>query len=86
MLMYGSTAFYIGVTGEKISGTKMWSNDYTINHQYCCTGGMATTGSLTRWIRDEMAKELCCRKKQVEKMLMQPCLKKQREYLLEVMA
>lgn len=58
MLMYGSTAFYIGVTGEKISGTKMWSNDYTINHQYCCTGGMATTGSLTRWIRDEMAKEL----------------------------
>lgn len=58
MLMYGSTAFYIGVTSEKVNGTKMWSNPYTIDGKYCCTGGMATTGSLTRWIRDEMAKEL----------------------------
>ena len=57
MLMYGSTAFYIGVTRERVSGTKMWSNPYTIDNQYCCTGGMATTGSLTKWIRDEMAKE-----------------------------
>ena len=58
MLMYGSTAFYIGVTRERVSGTKKWSNPYTIDNQYCCTGGMATTGSLTKWIRDEMAKEL----------------------------
>ena len=50
--------FYIGVTRERVSGTKMWSNPYTIDNQYCCTGGVATTGSLTKWIRDEMAKEL----------------------------
>lgn len=58
MLMYGSTAFYISVAGARISGSGLWGNHYTIDGRYCCTGGMATTGSLTRWLRDEFAPDL----------------------------
>lgn len=58
MLMYGSTSFYIGVTDHFLTDTPLWCNHYTIDGMYSCTGGMATTGSLTKWIRDEMAKDL----------------------------
>ncbi|MDD2960331.1 MAG: FGGY-family carbohydrate kinase [Lachnospiraceae bacterium] len=58
MLMYGSTAFYIGVTNQKAKNTKAWCSPYTIDGRYACIGGMATTGSLTRWLKDEFAKEL----------------------------
>lgn len=58
MLMYGSTSFYIGVTSDKVNGTKMWTHDYTLDNLYCCSGGMATTGSLTKWLQNTMAKEL----------------------------
>ena len=58
MLMYGSTAFYISVTEKIINGSKLWCNPYTIDGRYSCAGGMATTGSLTRWIRDEFAPDL----------------------------
>lgn len=58
MLMYGSTSFYIGVTDHYLTDTSLWCNHYTIDGIYSCTGGMATTGSLTKWIRDEMAKDL----------------------------
>lgn len=58
MLMYGSTAFFIGVTEKKTDHTKLWHCDYTIDWLHCYTAGMATTGSLTRWLRDEMALDL----------------------------
>ncbi len=58
MLMYGSTAFYIGVAKKQVSRTKLWCGDYTIDGLRCYAGGMATTGSLTRWIRDELAPDL----------------------------
>lgn len=58
MLMYGSTAFYISVMDTVLKDTKLWSNPYTIDGRYSCAGGMATTGSLTRWIRDELAPDL----------------------------
>lgn len=58
MIMYGSTAFFLYVTKEKKDDTGMWTADYTLKGLSCCTGGMATTGSLTKWIRDVMAREL----------------------------
>ena len=58
MLMYGSTSFFLYVNGMRKEHMGMWSADYTIKGLSCCTGGMATTGSLTKWIRDTMAREL----------------------------
>lgn len=62
-LMYGSTAFFIGVTAGEVGNTKAWSCDYTIDNLHAAVGGMATTGSLTRWMRDEMAPDLVAEEK-----------------------
>lgn len=58
MLMYGSTAFMIHLTKELKQDTGLWSGHYLFDDIYTITSGMATTGSLTRWIRDNFAKEL----------------------------
>lgn len=58
MLMYGSTAFYINVMEKKLEDSKLWSNPYTILGRYSCAGGMATTGSLTKWMKEEFSKDL----------------------------
>lgn len=58
MLMYGSTAFYIHVTDNIVQGSKIWGADHTIDHRYVYTGGMATTGSLTKWICNEFCSDL----------------------------
>lgn len=58
MVMYGSTTFFIYTTETYRDHTGMWAGDYTIPGLYCNSGGMATTGSLTKWLRDVTAKEL----------------------------
>jgi xylulokinase len=58
MLMYGSTIFMNRLTGAHTSGTGLWPGLFVLDKVYCLTAGMATTGSLTRWIRDTMAKDL----------------------------
>lgn len=59
MLMYGSTAFWVGVCSkeeeEKLGAIHY---PYTIDNRGCYAGGMATTGSLTRWLLDKTAREL----------------------------
>lgn len=57
MLMYGSTAFWISVSDGNSDGAKEFGRHYTIDGRYCSTGGMATTGSLTKWLRNELAPE-----------------------------
>lgn len=58
MLMYGSTTFFSHLSKTERNDTGVWVGDYVLDGLYSYTGGMATTGSLTRWIRDNMAKEL----------------------------
>jgi xylulokinase len=58
MLMYGSTIFMNRLTGTHTPGTGLWPGLFVLDKVYCLTAGMATTGSLTRWIRDNMAKDL----------------------------
>ncbi len=55
MLMYGSTMFFIHVLKEMVKGAY---GKYTIDGPYAFAGGMATTGSLTRWLRDTTAPDL----------------------------
>ncbi|MBT3713198.1 MAG: sugar kinase, partial [Anaerolineae bacterium] len=58
MIMYGSTAFFILVLDNPVPDERMWTVGGAFNGQYNLAAGMATTGSLTRWFRDELAAEL----------------------------
>ena len=58
MIMYGSTAFFILVLDAPVPDKRMWTVGGAFNGQYNLAAGMATTGSLTRWFRDELAADL----------------------------
>ncbi len=58
MIMYGSTTFFILVLDKPVSDRRMWTVAGMFPGQYNLAAGMATTGSLTRWFRDEFAREL----------------------------
>lgn len=67
MLMYGSTAFYAAITDRILPNSgSLWCDEYVLDHLYSYTGGMATTGSLTRWLLDNLAPELVAREKRGE--------------------
>ena len=56
MLMYGSTMFYIQVTDAPLRERRLWSAPYLFPGTHAVMGGMATTGALTRWFRDQLAR------------------------------
>jgi len=59
MMMYGSTIFMIQVTdNDQARDKRLWANPYLFPGTWCLLAGMATSGSLTRWFRDNFAKDL----------------------------
>ena len=58
MIMYGSTTFFILVLDSPVPDNRLWTVAGAYEGQYALAAGMATTGSLTRWFRDELAQEL----------------------------
>ena len=58
MIMYGSTTFFILVLDNPVPDERMWTVGGSFKSQYNLAAGMATTGSLTRWFRDELAADL----------------------------
>jgi xylulokinase len=58
MIMYGSTAFFILVLTQPAPDERVWTVAGAFEGQYNLAAGMATTGSLTRWFRDELAQDL----------------------------
>jgi xylulokinase len=58
MLMYGSTAFLIAVIDRPLIDERLWAAPYLFPNTHCLTAGMSTTGSLTRWFRDNVAPDL----------------------------
>jgi xylulokinase len=55
MLMYGSTLFFIQITGKLAASRELWPTVYLERGSYALAGGMSTTGALTRWFRDAFA-------------------------------
>ena len=53
MIMYGTTMFLLLVTDRPIPDDRVWATGYVLPGSYDIAGGMATTGALTRWFRDE---------------------------------
>lgn len=58
MLMYGSTVFIIEVLDKPIADERMWANPYLFEGTSALLAGMATSGSLTRWFRDQLTRDL----------------------------
>ena len=57
MVMYGTTMFFIHVTGDPVPDPRMWATAFALPGRYSIDGGMSTTGALTRWFRDNLAGE-----------------------------
>lgn len=58
MLMYGTTLFMIQVVDRPMYTPMLWAAPYLFPGTHGLMAGMATTGALTRWIRDQFAREL----------------------------
>jgi xylulokinase len=58
MLMYGSTIFIIALTGERVRDPRLWYAPWLFEGQHASMAGLATSGTLTHWFRDQLAREL----------------------------
>jgi xylulokinase len=58
MVMYGSTIFIIQLTAERIRDARLWYAPWIFPGQHASMSGLATSGTLTHWFRDEIAREL----------------------------
>lgn len=58
MVNYGSTIFMSYLSDRNVGNIGLWAGEYVLPGMRCLTSGMATAGSLTRWIRDQFAREL----------------------------
>jgi xylulokinase len=55
MAMYGTTACLFLVLDGYATSESLWLIPYVLPGRYTLVGGMATTGAMTRWFRDQFA-------------------------------
>lgn len=58
MMMYGSTVFMIQVTAAPVRDARLWYAPWLFPGQHASLAGLATSGTLTHWFRDQMARDL----------------------------
>ena len=58
LLMYGSSFFFIHIVDTWTRDERLCSGPYLFPGTYAVTAGMSTTGTLTRWFRDQFARDL----------------------------
>jgi len=58
MLMHGSTTFFVLVQDKPTPDTRVWTVAGASPGRCNLAAGMSTTGSLTRWFKDELARDL----------------------------
>ena len=58
MMMYGSTIFIIQVTDAPVRDPRLWYAPWLTKGQHASMAGLATSGTLTHWFRDQFAREL----------------------------
>jgi xylulokinase len=58
MMMYGTTTFFILILDQVVAPDEtLWHTPYAFPGLYDFEAGMATTGALTRWFRDNFAQQ-----------------------------
>ncbi len=58
MIMYGSTVFIIAITQKRVRDVRLWYAPWLFPGQHASMAGLATSGTLTHWFREHLAKEL----------------------------
>jgi xylulokinase len=58
MLMYGSTIFIIEITPRRMADARLWYAPWLFPGQHASMSGLATSGTLTHWFRQQFAREL----------------------------
>ncbi len=58
MLMYGSTVFMIMITGARVRDGRLWYAPWLFPGQHAAVSGLATSGTLGHWFRENFAREL----------------------------
>ena len=58
MMMYGSTIFVIEVTDRRLSDARLWHAPWLYPGTFAAMAGLATSGTLTHWFRDQFARDL----------------------------
>ena len=58
MMMYGSTIFIITLTETRLREPALWYAPWLFPGQHASMAGLATSGTLTHWFRDQFARDL----------------------------
>jgi xylulokinase len=58
MVMYGSTIFIIMLSSKRIRHRRLWYAPWLFPGEHACMSGLATSGTLTHWFRDQFARDL----------------------------
>jgi xylulokinase len=58
MMMYGSTIFIIALTAAPVRDARLWYAPWLFPGQHASMAGLATSGTLTHWFRDTLAREV----------------------------
>lgn len=58
MVMYGSTIFMIMLSRERIRDRRLWYAPWLFEGEHASMAGLATSGTLTHWFRENFAREL----------------------------
>ncbi|MEM9432694.1 MAG: FGGY-family carbohydrate kinase [Pseudomonadota bacterium] len=58
MMMYGSTIFIILRAETQVSDPRIWYAPWLFEGEHASMAGLATSGTLTHWFRDQLAQEL----------------------------
>jgi xylulokinase len=55
MMMYGSTVFIIQLAAARLTDPALWHAPWLYPRQHAAMAGLATSGTLTHWFRDQLA-------------------------------
>lgn len=58
LLMFGSSVYMIHIVPKLTTDKRYWAGPYLFEGTYMVASGMSTTGTLTRWFRDQLAHDL----------------------------
>jgi xylulokinase len=57
MMMYGSTIFMIALTERPVRDARLYYAPWLVKGRHASMAGLATSGTLTHWFRDQLARD-----------------------------
>ena len=58
LLMFGSSIYMIHVVDQLRTDARLWAGPYLQRDRWMVAAGMSTAGTLTRWFRDQLARDV----------------------------